>query len=119
MRIGVILAGGASTRMGENKALLYHEGRRLVDMVHSKLAPQCDDVIISGRTNYGLACQLVPDRDDGPGGPAAGIYSVWQRLRARPEPPKGFLTCAVDTPCLLYTSPSPRDLSTSRMPSSA
>ena len=24
-----------------------------------------------------------------------------------------------DTPCLLYTSPSPRDLSTSRMPSSA
>ena len=28
--------------------------------------------------------------------------------------PKNF-----DTPCLLYTSPSPRDLSTSRMPSSA
>ena len=25
----------------------------------------------------------------------------------------------LDTPCLLYTSPSPRDLSTSRMPSSA
>ena len=26
---------------------------------------------------------------------------------------------SADTPCLLYTSPSPRDLSTSRMPSSA
>ena len=26
---------------------------------------------------------------------------------------------ALDVPCLLYTSPSPRDLSTSRMPSSA
>ena len=26
---------------------------------------------------------------------------------------------ALDTSCLLYTSPSPRDLSTSRMPSSA
>ena len=25
----------------------------------------------------------------------------------------------IDIPCLLYTSPSPRDLSTSRMPSSA
>ena len=25
----------------------------------------------------------------------------------------------VEVPCLLYTSPSPRDLSTSRMPSSA
>ena len=29
---------------------------------------------------------------------------------------KGFVRCGV---CLLYTSPSPRDLSTSRMPSSA
>ena len=27
--------------------------------------------------------------------------------------------CGKDTSCLLYTSPSPRDLSTSRMPSSA
>ena len=32
----------------------------------------------------------------------------------------GFaLLCALAVPCLLYTSPSPRDLSTSRMPSSA
>ena len=34
----------------------------------------------------------------------------------------GVFYCFVkpaDTPCLLYTSPSPRDLSTSRMPSSA
>ena len=33
----------------------------------------------------------------------------------------GFITCAamVVGACLLYTSPSPRDLSTSRMPSSA
>ena len=34
-----------------------------------------------------------------------------------------LVACGVDTifgyPCLLYTSPSPRDLSTSRMPSSA
>ena len=30
-----------------------------------------------------------------------------------------WAVCAVDIPCLLYTSPSPRDLSTSRMPSSA
>ena len=29
------------------------------------------------------------------------------------------LTRLIKSPCLLYTSPSPRDLSTSRMPSSA
>ena len=33
-------------------------------------------------------------------------------LKPAPPPPK-------TVPCLLYTSPSPRDLSTSRMPSSA
>ena len=32
------------------------------------------------------------------------------------QPPKGI---SFNIPCLLYTSPSPRDLSTSRMPSSA
>ena len=31
----------------------------------------------------------------------------------------GFVSTELRTPCLLYTSPSPRDLSTSRMPSSA
>jgi len=32
---------------------------------------------------------------------------------------EGVTGCAVNYGCLLYTSPSPRDLSTSRMPSSA
>ena len=32
---------------------------------------------------------------------------------------EGFKVVAGCGPCLLYTSPSPRDLSTSRMPSSA
>ena len=42
-------------------------------------------------------------------GLSKGIY------HAKLDTDKGSLT----TPCLLYTSPSPRDLSTSRMPSSA
>ena len=39
-------------------------------------------------------------------------YSGWLVVEAEQDPPKA-------NPCLLYTSPSPRDLSTSRMPSSA
>ena len=36
------------------------------------------------------------------------------------ETPSGMLnSIGLQNPCLLYTSPSPRDLSTSRMPSSA
>ena len=39
-----------------------------------------------------------------------------RRLRYEPSIYLGYDT---SVPCLLYTSPSPRDLSTSRMPSSA
>ena len=35
------------------------------------------------------------------------------------EDVQNFIKLAVNSSCLLYTSPSPRDLSTSRMPSSA
>ena len=62
----------------------------------------------------------------------AGDYLVGQ-LPDHPNHPKGrnpyahvaicvkskFNASYKDIPCLLYTSPSPRDLSTSRMPSSA
>ena len=41
--------------------------------------------------------------------PIAIVYATWSGL--------GIFTIAIF--CLLYTSPSPRDLSTSRMPSSA
>ena len=47
-----------------------------------------------------------------------GIIDHWE-----PDPPKPSSASpsapAASKPCLLYTSPSPRDVSTSRMPSSA
>ena len=44
------------------------------------------------------------------------------RCQGQEKPEQSEANCTVDlelTGCLLYTSPSPRDLSTSRMPSSA
>ena len=41
------------------------------------------------------------------------VYDAWQELKSNDD-----LRCAVIT-CLLYTSPSPRDATLSRMPSSA
>ena len=48
------------------------------------------------------------------------MLSQWQHLRHAPSA-EAFWWADYYTPggCLLYTSPSPRDLSTSRMPSSA
>ena len=50
-------------------------------------------------------------------GPQFGIKGVRDKLKVYGRP----ITASVPKPkvCLLYTSPSPRDLSTSRMPSSA
>jgi molybdopterin-guanine dinucleotide biosynthesis protein A len=73
----VILAGGKSTRMGENKELLSINNRRLVDMQISKLRTLFDEVIVI--TNNPMyyeksKCKTYKDvvKDKGPIG---GIYS--------------------------------------------
>lgn len=49
-RSGVVLAGGRSRRMGTDKAVLVHEGRRLVDRAVGALSAACDDLVVaSGR----------------------------------------------------------------------
>ena len=75
---------------------------------------QMDNVIVRGQMtmihmDYAAALQLQWDN---------GLLAISQRMiqtnGAKREPPSTAVS-----PCLLYTSPSPRDLSTSRMPSSA
>ena len=45
--------------------------------------------------------------------------NLYIRIALRHETTHLVQSCNNNKPCLLYTSPSPRDLSTSRMPSSA
>ena len=63
-------------------------------------------------------------------GPTYGFDTLQIHAGARPDPATGarqtpiyqstaYVFRDADHACLLYTSPSPRDLSTSRMPSSA
>ena len=61
-----------------------------------------------------------------PNEPPSGVTETCPDCMARGQQPSAWhrpdaqtLTCAYTCTCLLYTSPSPRDLSTSRMPSSA
>ena len=63
---------------------------------------------IAPATTAGLSCTDCPN----PLATAPGTYTLELTI-----PVTGGATCS--TTCLLYTSPSPRDLSTSRMPSSA
>lgn len=97
-KIGIILAGGHSRRMGTDKAAFIYKGRRLIDHVYARLAPQVGEIMISGRTDYALGCPVITDRDDAPKGPVSGIVSVAQSLRETRPNASVFYTVPVDAP---------------------
>jgi molybdopterin-guanine dinucleotide biosynthesis protein A len=92
---GLVLAGGASRRMGEDKALVDWGGRRAIDRVFDLAASVCGDrVLVSGR-DYGLPFVADPYPL---AGPTAGILAGAAVLRAKGC--AAVLVLAVDTPTL-------------------
>lgn len=89
--VGVVLAGGKSTRMGQDKALLSFQGETLLHHQVQLLRPICDQVVVSGEY-ADFAC--VPDSMQGYG-PITGIYSV-----AKQFPNCSLLVVPVDMPLL-------------------
>jgi len=73
---GYVLAGGKSSRMGRDKALLLLAGRPLIDHAVAKLREVCSDVfILSGVAELEVFAPLV--RDVHPGcGPLGGIEAA-------------------------------------------
>lgn len=74
---GVVLAGGASRRMGRDKALLLIDGEPMVARVARRIATLCDDVVVAsgdGRRLGQLLWPQVADRHPG-AGPLAGIVA--------------------------------------------
>ncbi len=96
---GVILAGGKSKRMGEDKARLQVNGVRLIDRVYDAFKRQVDEVMLSAPHDYGLGVPVLSDIPSGPKGPVAGLYAAWKFLKQRDEP-NGFFTVPVDAPLL-------------------
>jgi molybdopterin-guanine dinucleotide biosynthesis protein A len=70
---GFVLAGGKSTRMGQDKALLQLGGRPLVEIAVEKLREFCAEVSIAGNRDdlSGFAPVVREERKDA--GPGAGI----------------------------------------------
>lgn len=77
----VVLAGGASRRMGQDKAVLEVDGQRLVDLAVARMATVADHVLVaSGGRSLGHADE-VPDAPDCTG-PLAGILAALRRTEA-------------------------------------
>ena len=93
--LGAVICGGASSRMGRDKALLLWRGRALLDHAVAALTPWCEQVLLcSGdRVRYperGLVCALDPV---GGAGPLAGLCAALLAARERP-----VLVLACDMP---------------------
>lgn len=69
--LGVVLAGGRSSRFGSDKAVALYRGRSLLDHAIAALDPLVADVVLAGRAHPYL--RTVADRP-GPGlGPLGGL----------------------------------------------
>ena len=74
---GVILAGGRSSRMGSNKALLPYRGGRFIEAIHRLLGELFDEVLLVTNTpeQYAfLPCRKVADLYPGVGA-LAGLHA--------------------------------------------
>jgi molybdopterin-guanine dinucleotide biosynthesis protein A len=83
---GIVLVGGASQRMGRNKAFLELDGRMLIDVVIERMVQVCAEVLVvagDARPYTGLGVPVVEDRFRGVGvlgGLHAGIEAATHEL---------------------------------------
>lgn len=103
---GVILAGGKSSRMGQNKALMMtHQGERFIDVAAARLREAgASKVMVSGDVG-GYDC--LPDQSPH-AGPACAILGMTRALLAY----EGAVFIPVDIP--LMTADLLRNLTESR-----
>ncbi len=77
---GIVLAGGRSSRMGQNKSLMLFNGRPLISYAIETLRPLCDQVVISSNqpvyefTGCAVWPDILPLQ-----APMIGIYSCLKR----------------------------------------
>ena len=93
MILGVVLAGGLSTRFGSDKALAELGGHTLLARAVDTLSGWCEYVVVAGRETAPAPC--IPDWPHPQMGPLGGI-AAGLRL-ARDEDYEGVLTLGVDS----------------------
>jgi molybdopterin-guanine dinucleotide biosynthesis protein A len=94
---GVILAGGHSSRMGQDKASLVYNGQTQLGRCRRLLRPVCRSIFVSVREDQPAPREFEHDRvirdHFGPLGPLGGILSAMRRSPERP-----WLVLACDLP---------------------
>ncbi len=103
---GLILAGGKSTRMGRDKALVDFRGRALIAHAIERLGPQVARLAISWNGDPGALAAfgypILPDASACHPGPLAGVVAGLKFARENNH--RGIVTVPCDAPF------APRDL---------
>lgn len=75
---GIVLAGGKSSRMGQNKALMPYAGVTLIEHITGRLKPYCQSVMVSVREKAPFEYLGLPLLEDHKNdcGPLAGIEAA-------------------------------------------
>lgn len=99
---GLVLAGGRSSRMGANKALLSLGGDIILGHVVHRLTPQVSKIAINAAEPLpGFAdLPLVTDAPSGQLGPLAGILGGMRHHASAHDGPTHFLSAPCDSPFL-------------------
>jgi molybdopterin-guanine dinucleotide biosynthesis protein A len=76
-RTAIILAGGRSSRLGQDKAMMTIDGKPIIQNIRDTLTPHFSEILVSSDNTEGYAflnLKVVPDREK-ERGPLMGIYS--------------------------------------------
>lgn len=78
---GIVVAGGKSSRMGKNKALIEYKGKRLIDHAIEILEKHSSNIIVSSNINIvNLNWPLI--KDEVPNiGPIGGLFTCLQKSK--------------------------------------
>ena len=109
MILGVVLAGGLSSRYGSDKALAELDGRTLLASAVDILSGWCDHVVVAGRAT--APAPTLPDWPRAGMGPLAGLAAALHL--AEDEGYETVMSCGVDSlllpdnlPALLGQAPA-------------
>ena len=79
--LGVVIAGGKSTRFGSDKAVAEYHGRALIDHAIDAVAAHSAQTIVVGRDHGGLPG--IPDQPASGMGPLGGVAAALLEAQAR------------------------------------
>lgn len=95
MMLGAVLAGGGSTRMGRDKAVVEVAGRTMLDRVAVAVGAVVDRVVVAGHESL-PGIDRLPDPIAGRAGPLAGVAAAL--AEADGSGAQSVLAVAVDHP---------------------